>query len=81
MSRTENEETNIGFLQPMITGQFDFKENRSMIPVWEEELIFEYDFNAITRREDSNQVVILFEVIDLLSFAEASVNYDRIGKF
>jgi len=81
MNMTENGESNNGFLQPMITGKFDFKENRSMIPVWEEELIFEYDFNAITRREDSNQVVIFFEVIDLLSFAEASVNYDRIGKF
>jgi len=75
MSTTEN-----GFLQPMITGKFDFKENRSMIPIWEEELIFEHDFNAITRREDNNQAVILFEVIDLLNFAEASANYDRIGK-
>lgn len=69
------------YLQPMITGKFDFKENRSMIPVWEEELIFEYDFDEIIRREDGDQVVILFEVIDLLSFAEASLSYDRIGKF
>lgn len=70
-----------GVLQPMITGKFDFKEHRSMIPVWEEELIFEYDFKAITRREDGHQVVILFEVVDLLSFAKASVSYDKIGKF
>ncbi|XP_067206796.1 jouberin-like [Linepithema humile] len=66
-------------LQPMITGKFDFKENRSMIPVWEEELIFEHDFDEIVRREDGDQVVILFEVIDLLSFAEASLSYDRVG--
>ncbi|RLU18046.1 hypothetical protein DMN91_010288 [Ooceraea biroi] len=79
MNTAENKGSGDGFLQPMITGKFDFKENRSMIPVWEEELIFEHDFNAITRREDGNQVVILFEVIDLLSFAEASVSYDRIG--
>lgn len=67
-------------LQPMITGKFDFKENRSMIPVWEEELIFEHDFNAITRRDEDGQVVILFEVIDPLSFAEASFSYNRFGK-
>lgn len=74
------ENTNV-FLRPMITGKFDFKENRSMIPVWEEELIFEHDFNAITRRDGDSQVVILFEVIDPLSFTEASFSYDRFGKF
>ncbi|XP_032664574.1 jouberin-like [Odontomachus brunneus] len=76
---TDNCENVSVFLQPMITGKFDFKENRSMIPVWEEELIFEHDFNAITRRNENSQVVILFEVIDPLSFAEASFSYDRFG--
>lgn len=69
------------YLQPMITGKFDFKKNKSMIPVWEEELIFEHNFDAIMRREDGEQVVILFEVIELLSFADASLSYDKIGKF
>lgn len=78
---TDNCENVSVFLQPMITGKFDFKENRSMIPVWEEELIFEHDFNAITRRNEDSQVVILFEVIDPLSFTEASFSYDRFGKF
>jgi len=70
-----------GYLRPLITGKFDFRENRSMIPVWEEELVFEHDYDAIVRREDGDRTVILFEVIDLLSFAEASLGYDRIGKF
>lgn len=78
---TANRENASVSLQPMITGKFDFKENRTMIPVWEEELIFEHDFNAITRRDEDAQVVILFEVIDPLSFAEASFSYDRFGKF
>lgn len=69
------------YLQPMITGKFDFKKNRSMIPAWEEELIFEHNFDAIMRREPGDQVVILFEVIELLSFAHASLSYDKIGKF
>lgn len=70
-----------GYLRPLITSKFDFRENRSMIPVWEEELVFEHDYDAIVRREDGDRTVILFEVIDLLSFAEASLGYDRIGKF
>lgn len=76
---SKNRENDTAFLQPMITGKFDFRENKSLIPVWEEELIFEHDFNAITRCDD--QVVILFEVIDLLNFAEASLSYDKVGKF
>ncbi|XP_034190178.2 uncharacterized protein LOC117608732 [Osmia lignaria lignaria] len=66
------------YLQPMITGKFDFKENKSMIPVWEEELVFEHDFDALLK-VDNEQVVILFEIVDLLSFAEASFNYDKFG--
>lgn len=69
------------YLRPLITGKFDFRENRSMIPVWEEELVFEHDFDALVKREDGDRTVILFEVIDLLSFAEASLSYDRVGKF
>ncbi|XP_012149204.2 uncharacterized protein LOC100881619 isoform X1 [Megachile rotundata] len=66
------------YLQPMITGKFDFKENKSIIPVWEEELVFEHDFRALLET-DSEQVVILFEIVDLLSFTEASFNYDKFG--
>ncbi|CAD1476593.1 unnamed protein product, partial [Heterotrigona itama] len=54
------------YLQPVITGKFDFKENKSIIPVWEEELIFENDFKEILKI-DNEQVVILFEIVDLLS--------------
>lgn len=70
-----------GFLQPMITGKFDFKENRSTIPVWEEELVFKHDFKFIAKREEDDRVVILFEVINLLNFAEASSCYDKVGKY
>nr|XP_031830746.1 jouberin-like isoform X1 [Nomia melanderi] len=66
------------YLQPMITGKFDFKENKSIVPSWEEEIVFEYNFDSILKT-DNDQVVILFEIIDLLSFAEASFNYDKFG--
>lgn len=68
------------YLQPLITGKFDFKENKSIIPIWEEELIFEHNFEELLKT-DNEYVVILFEIIDLLSFAEASFNYDKFGKF
>ncbi|XP_015123606.1 jouberin [Diachasma alloeum] len=66
------------FLQPLITGTFDFKENKSMVPYWDEELIFELDFEILMGTE-KDQVLVLFEVVDLLSFAEASQNYDQFG--
>ncbi|XP_078039789.1 uncharacterized protein LOC144471534 isoform X2 [Augochlora pura] len=66
------------YLQPIITSTFDFKENRSIVPVWEEEIVFEHNFDSLLKT-DGEQVVILFEIIDLLSFAEASFNYDKFG--
>ncbi|XP_076381064.1 uncharacterized protein LOC117222672 [Megalopta genalis] len=66
------------YLQPIITSTFDFKENRSIVPVWEEEIVFEHNFDSLLKT-DNDQVVILFEIIDLLSFAEASFNYDKFG--
>lgn len=66
------------YLQPIITGKFDIKEHRSIKPIWEEELIFEHDFDDILRTEDE-QVLIFFEIIDLLSFSEASLNYNHYG--
>lgn len=75
----KNEHGACTYLQPVITGKFDFKENKSIVPVWEEELIFEHDFKELLKI-DNEQVVILFEIVDLLSFAEASFNYDKYGK-
>ncbi|XP_033209980.1 jouberin-like isoform X2 [Belonocnema kinseyi] len=74
----ESEELTGKYLQPVITRKFDFREHRSIIPMWEEELIFEHDFEDILKTEDE-QVLILFEILDLLSFSEASFNYDQYG--
>ncbi|XP_014609981.1 PREDICTED: jouberin-like [Polistes canadensis] len=76
--KNQNDNGGSSYLQPMITEKFDFKENRSMIPIWEEELIFEHDFKMIMKTANE-QVIIFFEIVDLLSFAEASFNYDRFG--
>lgn len=65
-------------LQPLITGTFDFRENKSMIPCWEEELIFEHDFDSIVNH-DNHKTLILFEIVDLPTFADASYTYDHFG--
>ncbi|XP_046614461.1 jouberin-like isoform X1 [Neodiprion virginianus] len=67
-----------GYLQPMITGKFDFKKNKSIVPNWEEELIFDYNFDDVIRMDDK-PTLILFEVLDLLNFAEARFNYNILG--
>ncbi|XP_043257652.1 uncharacterized protein LOC122400320 [Colletes gigas] len=74
----KSESSKRAYLQPVITGKFDFKENRSIVPVWEEELVFEHNFETLLNT-DGEQIVILFEIVDLLSFAEASFNYDKFG--
>lgn len=74
-----NSNPEISYLQPIISAEFDFKENRSMIPVWEEELIFEHDFRDLLRPEPNN-VIIFFEIVDILTFVEARQNYDKCGE-
>ncbi|XP_048514162.1 jouberin-like [Athalia rosae] len=66
------------YLQPIITRKFDYKENRSIVPNWEEELIFEYNFDEIIRATDE-PILILFEILDLLNFSAASFNYSTLG--
>ncbi|XP_058792514.1 uncharacterized protein LOC131664986 [Phymastichus coffea] len=66
-------------LQPIISAKFDFKEKKSMVPVWEEQLIFKMDFNEILC-DGKGSVVVLFEIVDLLSFNEANLHYHQFGK-
>lgn len=76
--KTSNKESDV--LSPVVSGKFDFKEKKSMVPVWEEELIFEHDFKDMLL-EGKGAVVVLFEIVDLLTFTEASLCYDQFGKF
>jgi hypothetical protein len=77
--KTLNKEKNVvEVLQPIITGKFDFKEKRSMLPIWEEELIFEHDFQDLLK-EDRDSVLLFFEIVDLLNYSEARVCHDQFG--
>lgn len=79
LRQSEDKKTEGLWLQPLITATFDFKENKTMLPYWNEELIFEYEFNEIMKI-GNDQVIILFEIVDLLSFSKVSEAHDQYGK-
>lgn len=53
--------------EAMFTKRFDFQEKRTMIPVWEEQLVFQQDYTDLMV-EGPGAVIILFEIVDLLGF-------------
>nr|XP_022332539.1 jouberin-like isoform X2 [Crassostrea virginica] len=64
---TENE--HVDKVLPIMTQPFDFKERKSVLPVWEELLIFNENFNYFTQK-DLN-VIVFFEVLDFVSMNTA----------
>lgn len=57
-----------GPVMPIVTQKFDFKEKKSMVPVWEEELIFEMSYKELM----TDRKVVLFEIVDLVGSTEVS---------
>lgn len=52
---------------------------RSIVPFWEELLVFNEDFEYIL--QGSPPVLILFEVLDFVNFTVASSQYRKLGKY
>uniref|UniRef100_A0ABD2XL80 C2 domain-containing protein n=1 Tax=Trichogramma kaykai TaxID=54128 RepID=A0ABD2XL80_9HYME len=50
-------------LLPIVTDRFDFRAKRSMVPVWEQELVFEFNYRHLLAQGRA-AVVLLFEIID-----------------
>ncbi|KAH9498473.1 Jouberin [Bulinus truncatus] len=55
---------------PMMTQPFDFKERKSTIPIWEDLLVFNENFNYFT--QPNPKVILLFELLDFVSMNTAS---------
>ncbi|CAB0041350.1 unnamed protein product [Trichogramma brassicae] len=53
-------------LLPISTDRFDFRAKRSMVPVWEQELVFEFNYRHLLAQGRA-AVVLLFEIIDRVS--------------
>lgn len=57
------EQENIDHIIPIMTQPFDFKKNKSILPEWQEQIIFNERFGYfVEQNEESPQVVLFFEV-------------------
>lgn len=52
---------------------------RSLTPIWEETLVLNEDIQHILQPQSS--ILILFEILDCVSFDEAIAQYQKLGKF
>ncbi|XP_042744402.1 jouberin isoform X1 [Lagopus leucura] len=74
---SSNEEEQIDHILPIMTQPYDFRQFKSTVPDWEEQIIFNERFNYfIQNTEESPQVILFFEILDFLSMDEVRVNSD-----
>ncbi|KAI4885132.1 hypothetical protein NFI96_020038 [Prochilodus magdalenae] len=69
------EQENVEHILPIITQPFDFKKNKSTVPEWEEQIIFNERFGYFLQdNEECPQVILFFEILDFISMEEARAN-------
>ncbi|XP_025975762.2 jouberin isoform X4 [Dromaius novaehollandiae] len=69
------EQEQIEHILPIMTQPYDFRQFRSMLPEWEEQVIFNEHFNYfIQNTEESPRVILFFEILDFLSMSEVRAN-------
>lgn len=57
------ERENIDHVIPIMTQPFDFKKNKSVVPEWQEQIIFNERFGYfVEQNEESPRVILFFEV-------------------
>ena len=57
---TQKREQSLESILPMMTQAFDFKEMRTVIPSWDEMLVFNENFNYLL--QEHPKVIVFFEV-------------------
>ncbi|XP_061599322.1 jouberin [Cololabis saira] len=71
------ERENVDHVLPIMTQPFDFKKNKSIIPEWQEQIIFNQRFSYFVQQaEESPKVVLFFEILDFVTMEEARANAD-----
>ena len=65
---------------PLMTQPFDFKQKQSIVPKWEELLLFNDNFDDTFEAGKNKNVVIFFEILDFLPMTVASKNFRRQGQ-
>ncbi|KAM9842057.1 jouberin-like [Aulostomus maculatus] len=71
------EQDNVDHILPIMTQPFDFKKNKSIIPEWQEQVIFNERFSYfLQQNSESPRVILFFEILDFLSMREARAQID-----
>ncbi|XP_071381606.1 jouberin isoform X1 [Centroberyx affinis] len=71
------EQENVDHILPIMTQPFDFKKNKSTVPDWEEQIIFNERFGYFVQDNDeSPRVILFFEILDFMTMEEARANVD-----
>ncbi|MEQ2220418.1 hypothetical protein ILYODFUR_005264 [Ilyodon furcidens] len=71
------ERENVDHVLPIMTQPFDFRKNKSIIPEWQEQIIFNERFGYFVQQTDAAPTVILFfEILDFVTMEEAKANND-----
>ncbi|XP_023695063.2 jouberin isoform X1 [Paramormyrops kingsleyae] len=69
------EQEKVEHVLPIMTQPYDFKKNKSTIPEWEEQIIFNERFGYFLQDDnESPRVILFFEVLDFVSMDEARAN-------
>ncbi|KAK1874751.1 Jouberin [Dissostichus eleginoides] len=70
------EQQNVEHVLPIITQPFDFKKNKSIIPEWREQIIFNERFGYFLQenQEEAPRVILFFEILDFMTMEEARAN-------
>ncbi|XP_056914507.1 jouberin isoform X2 [Takifugu flavidus] len=71
------EHENVDHILPIMSQPFDFKKNKSVVPEWQEQIIFNERFGYfVEQRDDRPKVLLFFEILDFISMEEARANVD-----
>lgn len=69
------EKENVDYILPIMTQPYDFKQLKSRLPEWEEQIIFNENFPYLLRDfGESPKVILFFEILDFLSMEEIKNN-------
>ncbi|KAM6467130.1 jouberin isoform 4-T5 [Liasis olivaceus] len=71
------EQEKVGHILPIMTQPYDFRQFKSTLPEWEEQILFNERFNYFLQdAEGSPKVILFFEILDFLSMNDAKANFD-----
>ncbi|XP_067677966.1 jouberin-like [Haliotis asinina] len=71
----ETKSDKVDHILPIMTQPFDFKQRKSTLPVWEELLVFNENYNYIVQKD--LKVILFFELLDFVSMNTASRKYNN----